>query len=728
MTKPQTTAGERVKRGRMVVCRLFIALLVFAVACTPARREVSGNIVRNVHFEGNGWLLSGNNDLQLRSQMEQTSSPFGLLTWPFIYTVDPAQLRTELLPRDAYRLEVWYAHHGWFDAQVRGWELRRVRNAHERRAGVVDVVGFVEPGTPSTLVAMTVDGLDANLKVLGNSVLRQAPIREGDQFDLDLIDQTRRMLVDRLHNLSRAYATVATRVDVDADAHAVRVTFDVVPGIACKYGAITVDGNARLPDLYIEQNLAIRPGDPYSLDQLKDTQRRLFEMGTFAIVTVEPDLSDPSSASVPIRITVTESKFRSLRLGAGLAYDGFLLAPKVSMRLRHANVANQLIRAELGARAGLAYDVSVDDTPTAIPTWGADATFTYPRIAAQRVALELKGEIEQDVYSGLWAYRRPEAHLHAVWKVNDDIQVRAGPHVEQYTFIGDFGPRQEVAQARLFGIDATEGFRYQLTALDQYMTWDWRNDPVRTTRGSYYSLNLREAIPLSEQGYGFLAVNAEARRFVPVRLRRAGRSSYPVVLVGKVRGEVVQPFNDSLVPLPERAFLGGANSIRGFRPNQVGPYETLCTTTTSNTGGGLFGLFGESTPTESVTYYHLPTGGTVAAETSAEIRYDWIYGITLATFVDVGVLAPSWPELGLDDIRASAGIGTRYDTLIGPLRFDLSFRPLYPEDQAPSKFRLCAPEDEQGRTFDFFGNFKALRGDAHPPFATVFFFTIGESL
>ncbi len=710
-----------------------LLLLAFAAACTPARKEVDGNIVRKVKFDGNGWLLSGNNDLQLRSQMGQGSTGFGTLTWPFIYTVKPEVYDIEELDKDAWRLEVWYAHHGWFDAQVKGWELRRLRNIHENRAGVVDIHGFVDPGPPSMLRTLTIDGLDANLRVLGNSVLRNAPIREGDQFDLELVEETQDLLRKRLHNLSRAYATVTADIDVDADEHAVDVALHVTPGIAATYGEITIDGNVDIPDLFIEQNLSIDTGQAYSLDNLKESQRRLFEMGTFSIVTVQPDLSDPTADKVPIRISVTESKFRSLRVGAGIDYDGFLVAPRVSMRLRHVNLFKQLMQAEIGARAGLAYDVSVGETPTSIPTWGVSTMLTYPRIAQQRVALELKGEVVQDVYSGLWAYRRPEAQLHAVWKVNDDIQIRGGPHVEQYTFLTDFGSiqdtdRQEAAQARLFGIEASEGFQYQLTALDQYITWDWRNDPVRTTRGSYYQLHLREAIPLTPQGFAFLRVNAEARRFVPVRLRRAGRTGFPVVLVGKVRGEVVQPFGDSLIPLPERAFLGGANSIRGFRQNQVGPYETLCTRDQVTRGGGLFGLGGDPEEVTEVTLYHLPTGGNVAAETSAELRYDWFYGIVLATFADVGVLAPSWTELGVDDIRYSGGVGMRYDTLIGPLRLDLSFRPRFPEDEGPARERLCRDGEAEPRRTDFFDNFSGLRGSNHPPINMVFFITIGESI
>jgi outer membrane protein assembly factor BamA len=310
--------------------------------------------------------------------------------------------------------------------------------------------------------------------------------------------------------------------------------------------------------------------------------------------------------------------------------------------------------------------------------------------------------------------------------------LRAGPHVEQYTFISQDDPRRiENAQRRLFGIEGDgDILRYQLTALDQAITWDWRNDKLSTTRGSYYSLSAREAIPLSDAGYFFVRGSAEARRWVPLKVRRRG--SFPLVLAGKIRGTVIFPLGDKNIPVPERAYLGGANSLRGFRPNQVGPYTTLCTVEEYETNGSLFGFGGGETETvDRVQLFHLPEGGNLALETSVELRYDWIYGIKLATFVDAGVLTPSIfePAAWLDGFRASAGVGTRYDTLVGPFRFDLSFRPLYPEDDGPLRYAggQCDPIDEQPRVYDFFSNFRGLRGDAHPPFAMVFFLTIGEA-
>ncbi|MBA2321659.1 MAG: hypothetical protein H0V89_10935, partial [Deltaproteobacteria bacterium] len=132
----------------MTLRLLALLLGLLLVGCTPARREVQGRILRNTHFSGNGGLIGGSNDYQLRAQMAQNNSAFGLTLWPLLYVIEPKVLRDKVLARDAWRLEMWYAHHGWFDARVLGWQLREVRKGSKRRAAVMDAIGFVDRGRP----------------------------------------------------------------------------------------------------------------------------------------------------------------------------------------------------------------------------------------------------------------------------------------------------------------------------------------------------------------------------------------------------------------------------------------------------------------------------------------------------------------------------------------------------------------------------------------------------
>jgi outer membrane protein assembly factor BamA len=240
---------------------------------------------------------------------------------------------------------------------------------------------------------------------------------------------------------------------------------------------------------------------------------------------------------------------------------------------------------------------------------------------------------------------------------------------------------------------------------------------------------MRQAVPVLHKGTTYGAVALDGRWYRPLRLSKKYRA-FPLIAAFGARGEILQAIGRRPIPYPERTFMGGANSIRGFRQDQVGPYDTLCSYDPSSD----LGL------SEPVSLFHLPHGGTLGLQTSAELRYRWINGITLASFVDVGSLTEASIEdlkegpinmrAFRDSIRVSGGVGARYASPVGPIRLDISFRRLYPEDFGPNLFVNCrTEEDQQGRVSDFFSAFTRYRDTLdRPPFAMVFFIAIGESI
>ena len=71
-----------------------------------------------------------------------------------------------------------------------------------------------------------------------------------------------------------------------------------------------------------------------------------------------------------------------------------------------------------------------------------------------------------------------------------------------------------------------------------------------------------------------------------------------LVWANRLSGELVQPFGSTdVVPLSQRVFLGGRNSLRGFSRNSVGPRGEL-----GNVVGGDLGL---AYTTEPVSYTNL---------------------------------------------------------------------------------------------------------------------------
>jgi len=144
-------------------------------------------------------------------------------------------------------------------------------------------------------------------------------------------------------------------------------------------------------------------------------------------------------------------------------------------------------------------------------------------------------------------------------------------------------------------------------------------------------------------GSTYQSVDSE-RRFVLATRAKVGS------LVGQPRGDI---------PANKRFYAGGGDSIRGYQFQKVGPLDDRDD----------------------------PLGGRSLLETSVEFRAHVWGNFALVPFVDGGnVYTSVLPDLS-EDLRWAAGIGARYHTAIGPVRFDVAF-PLNPRDDVDDPFQF----------------------------------------
>jgi len=676
--------------------------LIGFVACTPARRKVSTTMVRDIHFQGNGGIFSDHTDYQLRLDMAQRPSALGAMIFPLAYFVTPSALSMDDLADDALRLEVWHAHHGWFDARWLGWEIRRVRSRAGRSAPVVDLIGHVDAGLRSTVAGFEIHGLSGGLGSLERLIRRTGEVNTGEPFDLSAVYDTRNALLSQLHDHAHAYSEVTVSVEAFPERQQVNVSFEVEPGITSVFGEVVIDGNEKIKRSVIEDTLTFKAGEPYKLSELRDAQRALFDLGMFSRVSVRPDVSDPTRERVPVRLHVTESRFRTLRLGLGGEFNGYQLSPRVLATIDDVYMFGSLLSMKAGGSAGFTVAVQeIDQNPEIVPLYEAFLELSYPWLARRRLALGGSVSVGQDLQSGQFLYQQIETEITAVIRPQDDVTVTVGPHWEQLHY-ANAGPFDAFVEVHGDGLRSL----YRLWAADLSLAVDRRDDPISTSRGYYLDFDLRQSIPVADDDYLFTSLHAEVRGFRPVRFRRDG--GFPLVLAARAQGTIIQPWQGSSVPYAEQAFLGGSNSLRGFRANQVGPYDALCVY--SETGG-------------DPQLQSLPRGGRISAEATGEVRVKVPMGFGIAAWGEGGLLMRVWTEPVVSGLRFGGGVGLRYASPVGPIRFDLAFRPLYPEDEGPASLLGCEPGDDLHRAFDLIPSFAS----DHPPVAVNIFLAIGEA-
>ncbi len=192
---------------------------------------------------------------------------------------------------------------------------------------------------------------------------------------------------------------------------------------------------------------------------------------------------------------------------------------------------------------------------------------------------------------------------------------------------------------------------YGLVSFPQKFTYDSRNDTLEPTKG----LNITGGIE------PFIDVLGESDPFIKTQLTGSTYLSLnpanTFVLAGKAGFGSIWGADIENIPATQRFYAGGGGSVRGFGYQEVGPQ-----------------LNGD------------PTGGLSLVNFSLEMRSKFTDKLGGVVFVDgANVSEESTPNL--DQMAVGTGIGVRYYTGFGPIRFDIA-TPLTQKDDLERNYQF----------------------------------------
>ena len=134
-----------------------------------------------------------------------------------------------------------------------------------------------------------------------------------------------------------------------------------------------------------------------------------------------------------------------------------------------------------------------------------------------------------------------------------------------------------------------------------------------------------------------------------------------IVWAGSIRLGLAQPLAGSRVPLSERFFTGGGDSLRGFPLDGAGPQRNIYVCSSDET-------------VPNCPQINVPSGGNEQLIINLESRIPLPIkkGLSIVPFYDGGNVFPS---IGFHDFTSlysnNVGLGLRYSTPVGPIRVDL---------------------------------------------------------
>ena len=220
-------------------------------------------------------------------------------------------------------------------------------------------------------------------------------------------------------------------------------------------------------------------------------------------------------------------------------------------------------------------------------------------------------------------------------------------------------------------LEDSETDSYNFASIKLQGTYDDRDDPFYPSRGKRLSFGIEHADDALGGDITFTRLTAGMRYFYSFNQDTVLGLRYATGFIYPGPGETT-------VPISERFFNGGENSVRSFRQSELGPKD----------------LSGD------------PVGGLAYNTINIELRRRLIGDLSGSLFFDLGNVAPNRsisesdgepPENRSDavsdtlhdffsDFRPGIGIGLQYKLPIGPVRCDLAFNPDADDDRDEDEY------------------------------------------
>lgn len=569
------------------------------------------------------------------------------------------RFRGSLLGDDEDSIRGLYLANGFREAQVRA-ELDEGNPSGEGDL----FVRFVIHEGPQTLIS--------ELRLEGNRALRDEYLLSeaidsgaGQPYSEFNISSDRANVLAVYFNEGFPEARFEAHVAESGGPNRVRLTYRIAEGPQSRVERVLVGGLEHTRAGIVEREVLLRPGEPLRARDVVNTQRNLYDLGIFSRVSIAAQNPAGTDLEKTLLVQVEEAKRYTIAYGGGVEVQrlGGAGTDPVGGEVRASpRGLFEITRANFLGRAHI---VAFKARGSALQG-RALLSYTAPKFWARPdLTLLLTGFADKTRDVRTFTSTRYEASTQLVQHVSEETSL-----LYRYSF-----RRVLVDPGSLKISPAQIPLLSQPTKISGLgLTWirDRRKPPTDATRGDFNTLDVSFAAAAFGSSASFFRAVFQNSTFFPLGRR--------LVFARSTRFGIQEPLGatvDDQIPLPERFFAGGGNSLRGFGLNQAGRRDP---TTGFPIGGHALLVFNQ----ELRFPMQLPIlGGRLGGALfyDAGNVFSRLDRITLRTTPTQAAITSG----KLDYFSHTIGFGFRYGTPIGPVRVDLGYQ------LNATQFRFCVP-------------------------------------
>ncbi|MDA8162369.1 MAG: outer membrane protein assembly factor BamA [Desulfobacteraceae bacterium] len=559
--------------------------------------------IKSITFQGNKAFPAD----ELRGLMETSEKK--PIWYPSIKNImaiikgEEGVLKSDALDRDVGRINAFYHNHGYVDAVVgqpvvmrKGSYLYITIPIEEGDRYGVGNIKIEEDYFHDPAKLLSKMQIEKDKKVFSQEVLRQDILKLSDMY------------ADK----GFAYADITPKIVKDPDKKLVNITLVVNKGPKVKFGRIDITGNTNTRDKVIRRELRVDELDYFSASGLKKSKDRLKRLGYFDDVSLDPTKGS-SKDTMNLDVKVKERPTGTFSIGAGYSsVDKVMFMGEISQRNFLGKGETVSFRGTIGA-VNNRYSLS----------------FIEPYFLDSQWSLGTQIYNWQIDYSD-YSQDSTGASVRFGYPLTDELKVFTGLTVDNTTLSNVSANASQIIKDSM-NIKTRR-------AVSIGLGYDSRNDFYFPTRGWDNSIAVEYAGGPFGGDSAYVKYTGTASYYHPIWKQLVGHARLGL-------GYVTQGSGGKL-PIYERFFLGGLDSIRGYKEDYVSPVDPV---TGERIGGDYMG-FGQF-------------------EAIFPLIKDM--GLNGVTFFDAGNV---WSNTySLSDLRKSVGFGIRWLSPMGPLRIEWGY-------------------------------------------------------
>lgn len=485
-------------------------------------------------------------------------------------------------------------------AQALGYYASDIDLAFEEGENCWSLNVDITPGPRVRVNEVRIDIIDSDPAVF-RELLDDPPLRNGMALNHSQYERIKSTLSSMA--VENGYFNARfnrSELGIDLETNTADIIIEFEPGERYRFGEIRLPAMDELSETFISRFVPFETSEPYSTDQLVRLRQNLNDSQYFRQVAVTPQLAAAQGGEIPINVELGMRTRRTYTTGVGVSTD---VGPRVRFAYedRYINRRGHRLNADLTV-----------STQQQEPSVSYIIPLRDPATESLRV-------------SGGYLRQETDSYISNAFRVGVNYRSLFPANWVQNIFTNFQTERSE-----LLSTNETDRINATVSGINWSRTRS--DDPIYPSRGWRLFAQVSGAHEDLVSDISFLQLQTSAKLIESIGPGRV-----------LVRGEVATTLVDEVQELPvsERFFTGGDQSVRGYQWNSLGA---------TNRDGDIVG--GKNLLVGSIEY-------------DISVRDSW----NVAAFFDAG---NSFADFGDIDLKRGVGLGVRWLSPIGAVRLDVA--------------------------------------------------------